>query len=76
MGLFKKIAMIVPNSLGIYAPSRIDTESIEIDDETFLEKFADSARAILVSRADDGVSDSAPHTAWGFGLKGWFINDD
>lgn len=76
MGLFRKIAMVVPNALGVYAPSRIDDNPVEIDDETFLEKFADSARSILVSRASDGVSDPEPRTAWGFGLKCWFIDED
>lgn len=73
MGLFRRIAMVVPNALGIYS---LDSDPVEIDEETFLEKFADSARSIFVSRADDGISDPEPQTAWGFGLRVWFINDD
>ncbi len=76
MGLFRRIAMVVPNALGIYAPSRIESDPVEIDDASFLENFADNARSILVSFSDDGISDPEPRTAWGFGLKAWFIDED
>ncbi len=68
---FRRIEQSVPNKRGIFSK----TQYVEIDERSFLEKFADSARAVLVS--DDGISDPEERTAWGFGiLRCWFIDED
>lgn len=70
---FRRVNQTVPNSKGIWGRSK-NHKYIEIDERSFLEKFANSARAILVS--DDGLSDPEPRTAWSFRMLGWFIDED
>lgn len=66
------IAMIVPNIQGIYAPSRIQQKKT-ISQTEFMEKFADNPYAILVSLADDGISNPQHLTAYGHGLDCWYL---
>lgn len=67
-----RIAMVTPNSKGVYASSR-QTGSKIISQEEFNAKYADSARSIEVSSARDGVSNPCRTTAYGSGLDCWYI---
>lgn len=75
MGLLSliKIAMTTPTNEGIYAPSRDETEVTEMDMKEFLEKYADSARGIQVSRDADGKSNPTTETAYGYGFNCWLV---
>lgn len=66
---FIKIAMVTPTKEGICAPSRRETEVTEMDMREFMEKYADSARGIQVSRSQDGKSNPTTETAYGHGLN-------
>lgn len=70
--ILKPITMRVPNSSGIYAPSKIQA-SREISQQEFLNKFADYPRHILVSFELDGLSNPQRVTAYGRGLDCWWI---
>jgi hypothetical protein len=75
MGLlsFIKAAIVAPTEECIYAPSRIETGVTEMDMKEFMERYADSARGIQVSRESDGKSSPSNETAYGFGLDCWYI---
>lgn len=70
---FIKIAMVTPTEKNIYAPSRIETEVTEMDMQEFMEKYADNARGVQVSRDPDGKSNPAIETAYGHGLNCWLV---
>lgn len=67
-----RIAMIRPNSTGIYSPSRID-RARQITEAEFMVRYADNPHVIQVSFETDGVSNPQPVTAYGFGFDCWWI---
>jgi hypothetical protein len=65
------IAMVRPNSQGIYAPSRIGQPFLT--DPRNIGAIRNYSRTILVSFERDGVSNPQPVTAYGYGFSGWYI---
>ena len=66
----QSLAMVVPNSAGIYAPSRI-RRSVTITEREFLMRYADYGQVINVSFEEDGISDPQPVTSYGHGFNCW-----
>jgi len=66
------IAMVVFNSLGIYAPSRLRKQK-KLMQQEFLEKFADHPISIQVSFEADGISNPQTLTAYGYGLDCLYV---
>ena len=69
------IAMVMPTKECIYAPSRIES-SVQISQKQFVTEYADSAKGIQVSFAEDGNSDASTTTAYtngGNSMLGRFI---
>jgi hypothetical protein len=66
------IAMLIPTSQCIYAPSRL-REPLVIGYREFLTKFADHPRPALVSFEPDCKSSPQAITSYGLGLDCWYI---
>lgn len=72
------LAMRVPNSRGVYAPSRLSKPKV-IDFLTFMLNY--NSIEALVSFENDGLSNPEKTTAYGYGLDCWYLaefatNDD
>jgi hypothetical protein len=70
--VLQPIAMVKPTRDCVYTPSRLRQERT-IPYAAFLRQYADTARVILVSFDEDGISDPQPVTAYGRGLDCWYI---
>ena len=66
------LAMVRPNSKGIYAPSRL-RQPKTISYQEFLKRYADHPMQMSVSFELDGVSNPQTVTGYGFGLDCWWM---
>lgn len=66
------IAMCIPTSQFIYAPSRLEPPR-QMSYDCFLARYADYPREVLVSFEADGRSRPVRVTAYGYGLDCWWI---
>lgn len=65
------VAMVRPNSRGVYAPSRVRRSFLT--DPRNIDAIRNYSRTILVSFEPDAISDPEPVTAFGFVWSCWYI---
>lgn len=69
----RRVAMVRPNSKGIYAPSRLQPDLVKMTLEKFAKYLAVDS---LVSFEEDGYSNPQKRLMYGYGLDCWYILDD